>query len=96
MAKNDVTPRDVEVNIKDIQSNMAVTTALLKRKQFVSEELRRINQAMAGAATLTSKAVSFARKLGESTSEELIHRLDDKLAEIFEQEEEECPEGERW
>lgn len=94
MAKNQVVAHDVKMTIKDITSNMSVVTALLGRKQFAPEEYRRINQAMGGAATLVSKGVAFARKLGESTSEELVDRLDDKLAELFE--EDDCEEGHRW
>jgi hypothetical protein len=99
MAKKDqVSYRDVDDSQKDIQRNMAVLTALLKRKSYAPEELRRINQAMGGAATLVNKAIAFARKMGESTSEDLIDRLDDSLAEFEEvdEQEEECPEGHRW
>jgi len=94
MAKNQVQAADIKSTVKDIQSNINVVLAMIGRKQYAPEEYRRINQAMGGAATLLSKAVSFSRKLGESTSEELVDRLDDKLGELFE--EEECEEGHRW
>ena len=93
MAGN-VTYRDIEENKKDIERNLNVIAALLKRKNYGPEELRRINQALGGAATLVNKAIAMGRKMGEATSSDLLDRIDNRLDEL--DEEEECPEGERW
>lgn len=93
-----VTYRDVENTIRDIERNMAVVGALLKRKNYAPEELRRINQAMGGAATLVNKAVSFGRKMGESTSENLLDRIDNRIDELEDLEEvtKAAPEEEKY
>jgi dsRNA-specific ribonuclease len=85
MAKDQVSYRDVDENQKEIQRNMAVLTALLKRKNYAPEELRRINQAMGGAITLVNKAIAFARKLGESVSQDLLDRIDNRIDELDEE-----------
>ena len=85
MAKDQVSYRDVDENQKEIQRNMAVLTALLKRKNYAPEELRRINQAMGGAITLVNKAIAFARKMGESVSQDLLDRIDNRIDELDEE-----------
>jgi len=81
----DVTYRDLEDSMKDIQRNMSVIQALLKRKNYGPEELRRINQALGGAATLVNKAIGMARKMGESTSTDLLDRIDNRIDELQEE-----------
>jgi hypothetical protein len=80
-----VTARDIESNIKDIQSFNSVISALLKRRQYGPDEFQKINKQLGAAATLIARAVADARKLGESTAESLLDRIDDRIDDLQEE-----------
>ena len=80
-----VTARDIESNIKDITSFNSVITALMKRRQYGPDELQKINKQLGAAATLISRAVADARKLGESTASSLLDRIDDRIDDLQEE-----------
>jgi predicted transcriptional regulator len=80
-----VTARDIETSIKDIQSFNSVISALLKRRQYGPAEFQKINKQLGAAATLISRAVADARKLGESTASSLLDRIDDRIDELQEE-----------
>jgi len=80
----EVTYRDVEETIKDIERGLAVVTALMKRKNYSPDELRKINQSLGGSATLVNKAIAFGRKMGESSSTDILDKIDNRIDEIFE------------
>ncbi len=80
-----VTARDIESNIKDITSFNSVITALMKRRQYGPDEFQKINKQLGAAATLISRAVADARKLGESTASSLLDRIDDRIDDLQEE-----------
>ncbi len=80
-----VTARDIESNIKDITSFNSVIAALMKRRQYGPDEFQKINKQLGAAATLISRAVADARKLGESTASSLIDRIDDRIDDLQEE-----------
>jgi hypothetical protein len=80
-----VTARDIENNLKDIQSFNSVISALLKRRQYGPDEFQKINKQLGAAATLISRAVADARKLGESTASSLLDRIDDRIDDLQEE-----------
>ncbi len=80
-----VTARDIESNIKDITSFNSVITALMKRRQYGPNEFQKINKQLGAAATLISRAVADARKLGESTASSLLDRIDDRIDDLQEE-----------
>ena len=77
---------DVESTIRDITSNMGVIKALMGRKDYDLKELQEINKRLGAAATLISRLVGAARKMGESTSDNLVDRIDNRLDEMIEDE----------
>lgn len=80
-----VTARDIETSIKDITSFNSVISALMKRRQYSPDEFQKINKQMGAAATLISRAVADARKLGESTASSLLDRIDDRIDDLQEE-----------
>jgi hypothetical protein len=77
---------DIQSTIKDTTSNNNVILALLKRRQYGPDEYQKINKQLGAAATLTSRAVGDARKLGESTASSLLDRIDDRIDDLVEKE----------
>jgi hypothetical protein len=75
---------DVKSNMKDITSNMAVISALMGRKNYDTNELKEINRRLGAAATLIARIVAVARKMGESTSTNLLDRIDNRIDELDE------------
>ena len=75
---------DVKNTMKDITSFMGVISALMGRKDYDPKELQEINKRLGAAATLMARAVAKARKMGESTSTNLVDRIDNRLDEIHE------------
>ena len=75
---------DVKSTMRDITSHMGVISALMGRKDYLPKELQEINKRLGAAATLMARAVAKARKMGESTSTNLVDRIDNRLDEIHE------------
>lgn len=73
---------DVESTMRDITSNMGVIKALMGRKDYNLKELQEINKRLGAAATLISRTVGVARKMGEATSDNLVDRIDNRLDEL--------------
>jgi hypothetical protein len=75
---------DVKNTMKDITSFMGVISALMGRKDYDPKELQEINKRLGAAATLIARAVAAARKMGESTSTNLIDKIDNRIDELNE------------
>lgn len=76
---------DVRSTVNDITKNMNVVLALMGRRQYDPDELKKINKSLGAAASQVSRAVADSRKLGESTAQELIDRIDDRIDELQEE-----------
>ena len=76
--------QDVKNTMKDITSHMAVISALMGRKDYITKELQEINKRLGAAATLIVRVVAVARKMGESTSTNLLDRIDNRIDELDE------------